>query len=87
MPRVARELPDRRDRMREQRPEDDFGALVERLLRRLLGAAGAAAVVLHQQLDVGDVEFGERKLGSVAHRLRGHAGIAALRQRQDQSRP
>ena len=70
--------------MREQRPEDDFGALGERLLRRLLRAAGGAAVVLHQKLDVGIVEFGERHLGGVAHRLRRRAGIALRRQRQDQ---
>ena len=44
---------------------------LERLLRRLLRAARRAAVVLHQKLDVGIVEFGERHLGGVAHRQRG----------------
>ena len=67
----AREPADRTDREREQRPEDDLGALVEHLLRRLLGALRAAAVVLHQQLEVRVVEFRERHLGGVAHGLRG----------------
>ena len=40
------------DRMREQRPDDDLGALGQRLLRRLLRAAGGAAVILDQELDV-----------------------------------
>ena len=71
--------------MREQRPDDDLGALGERLLRRLLRAAGGAAVVLHQKLDVGAVEFGQRHLGGVLHRLRHGAGVAAGRQRQDQA--
>ena len=73
--------------MREQRADDDLGALVERLLRGLLSAGGGAAIVFHQKLDVGAVELGERHLGGVLHRLRDDAGIAAGRQRQDQRRP
>ena len=71
--------------MREQRAEDDLGAFLEQLLRRLLRAGRAAAVVLHQKLDVGIVELAERELGRVAHRLRGHAGISGCAERQDQS--
>ena len=41
-----------------------------------LRALRRAAVVLHQQLDVGVLEFGERHLGGVLHRLRRDAGIA-----------
>ena len=81
----ARELPDRTDGEREQGSEDDLGAFVERLLGGLLRARRAAAVVLHQQLDVGIVEFRERHLGGIAHRLRGHRRVAARRQRQDQA--
>jgi hypothetical protein len=73
--------------LREQRTDDDLGALGERLLRRLLRASGVAAVVLHEQLHVRAVEFGKRHLGRVAHRQRGDAGIAASRQRQDQGDP
>ena len=82
---LARRRADDADRMREQRPDDDLGALGERLLRRLLRAAGVAAVVLHQKLDVRAVEFGQRHLGGVLHRLRHGAGVAAGRQRQDQA--
>ena len=63
---------------------DHLGAFVERLLRRLLGAARGAAVILDQELDVGAVEFDQRHLGGVLHGLRGDAGVAASRQRQDQ---
>ena len=80
-----RHLPDDADRLREQRPEDDLGAFVERLLGALPRRLGGAAVVLHQELDVGGIELGERHLGGVAHRLPGDAGIAAGRQRQDQA--
>ena len=75
------------DRMRKQRPDDDLGALGERLLRRLLRAARGAAVVLDQELDVRAVEFGQRHLGRVLHRQRHGAGVAAGRQRQDQADP
>ena len=71
--------------MREQRTENDLGAFVDQLLRRLLRARRAAAVVLHQKLDVRIVEFTQRQLGGVAHRLRGHAGIAGRAERQDES--
>ena len=80
----ARHLADRLNRLREQRPDDDLGAFAQRLLRRLRRAAGRAGVVLHQKLDVGAVELGERHLGGVLHRQRGDAGVAAGRQRQDQ---
>ena len=66
-------------------PSDDLGAFVDRLLRDLLRALRAAGVVLDQELDVGILEFRERHLGGVLHRLRGDAGIARCRQRQDQA--
>ena len=72
-----------RHRMREQRPEEDLGAFIDRLRRRLLSAGRGAAVVLDHELDVGAAELGERHLGGIAHRLAGDAGIAASRERQD----
>ena len=58
---------------------------LERLLGALLRALRAAAIVLDQELDVGILEFRQRHLGGVLHRLRGDAGIAGGRQRQDQA--
>ena len=58
---------------------------VERLLGGRRAASAVAAVVLHQELDVGRIEFGERHLGGVAHGLPGNAGIAAGRQRQNEA--
>jgi hypothetical protein len=60
------------------------GAFVEHLLRRLLCTGSAAAVVLHQELDVGVVEFRQRHLGGIAHGLRRHRRVAAARQGQDE---
>jgi hypothetical protein len=80
----ARDLRRRRHRLREQRTEHQFGAFLQRLLRRLLRALRRAAVVLHQDLDIGIVEFEQRHLGCVLHRQRDAAGIALRRQRQDQ---
>ncbi len=85
MPRGRATEPTALDRFREQRADDDFGAFVDRLLRAGLRALRRAAVVLHQQLDVRILEFGERHIGGVFHRLRGDAGIALRRQRQDQA--
>ncbi len=82
----ARDLADEADRLRKQRPQNDLGALVERLLRAEPRRLGGAAVVLHQELDVGGIEFGERHFRGIAHRLAGNAGIAGRRQRQDESR-
>jgi hypothetical protein len=45
----------------------------------------AAAVILDQKLDVRILEFRQRHLGRVLHRLRGDAGIAGGRERQDQA--
>ena len=80
-----RHLPDDADRLRKQRSEDDLGSLVERLLCGEPRRLGGTAVILHQKLDVGRIEFGERHFRRVAHRLAGNAGIAAGRQRQDES--
>jgi hypothetical protein len=44
-----------------------------------------AAVILDQKLDVRILKFRQRHLGGILHRLRGDAGIARGRQRQDQS--
>ena len=80
----ARELRGRGNRKREQRSENDLGAFVSACWvpgRRLR----TAAVVLDQELDVGVLEFGQRHFGGVLHRLRGDAGIAGGRQRQDQA--
>ncbi len=79
-----RQLRGRRNGSREQRTQNHFRALAERLLRDLLGALRAAAVILDQELDVGILKLGQRHLGRVLHRLRGDAGIAGCRQRQDQ---
>ena len=49
------------------------------------GALRAAAVVLDQELDVRILEFRQRHFGGVLHRLRGDAGIARGRERQDQA--
>ena len=57
---AARELRDAGHRQREQRPENDFRALVERLLGALLRAGGGAGIVLDQKLEIGIAEFGER---------------------------
>ena len=75
----------RRHRGREQRAQNDFRALAERLLGDLLRALRAAAVILDQKLDVRILEFRQRHLGRVLHRLRGDAGIAGGRERQDQA--
>ncbi len=83
--RGARHLADEADRLRKQRPENDLGALVERLLGGELRRLGGAAVVLHQELDIGSVEFGDRHFRGIAHRLAGDAGIAGRRQRQNQA--
>src|SRR5262249_5262602 len=85
-PHIARscELPDRRYRMCEDRSENDLATLVERLLRSLLGAGRAAAVVLEQKLQIRNVELGERHFGGVAHRGTGGAGVTGGGQRQDE---
>ena len=79
-----RHLADEADRLRKQRPENDLGALVERLLGAELRRLGGAAVVFHQELDVRIIEFGDRHFRGIAHRLAGKAGIAGRRQRQDE---
>ena len=81
----ARQLRGRRNRQRKQRAQNDLGAFVERLLGALLRALRVAAVILDQELDVRVLEFRQRHLGGVLHRLRGDAGIAGGRQRQDQA--
>ena len=86
MPRLRATCADRAHGFREQRTDDDFGALVDRLLRGGLRALRRAGVVFDQQLDVRILEFGERHFRRVLHRLRGDAGIALRRQRQDQRR-
>src|SRR5262249_56503584 len=81
------ELPDRRHRMCEDRSENDLATLIERLLRSLLGAGRAAAVVLEQKLQIRNVELGERHFGGVAHRGTGGAGVTGGGQRQDRPAP
>src|SRR6185312_752885 len=66
----ARQLRGRRHRGGEQRAQNDFRALAERLLGHLLGALRTAAVILDQKLDVRTLEFRQRHLGRVLHRLR-----------------
>ncbi len=70
----AGQLRRRRNRQREQRAEDDLGAFVERLLRALLRALRAAAVVLDQKLDVRDSGIppapSRRRSSSTARRRR-----------------
>jgi hypothetical protein len=51
----------------------------------LLRALRAAAVILDQKLDIRILEFRQRHLGRVLHRLRGDAGIAGGREWQDQA--
>src|SRR3954468_8444395 len=80
----ARDLCGGAHRDREERPEDDLGALGECLLRCLLCTAGVAAVVLHQKLDVGIGKFRERHFGSIAHRAADRRAIAGSREWQDQ---
>jgi len=65
--------------LRKQRTENDFRAFVERLLRALLGTLRIAGVILDQELDVRILEFRQRHLGGILHRLRGDAGIACGR--------
>ena len=60
-----RHLPDDVDRLRKQRPKDDLGAFVERLLGAQPRRLGGAAVVLHQERDVGGIELGDRHFGGV----------------------
>ncbi|GLR95377.1 hypothetical protein ACVIU7_001813 [Bradyrhizobium liaoningense] len=79
----ARDLRHRRNRLREQWPEDDLGAFVDRLLRADLRALRAAIVVLDQELDVRVLELGQCHLGGVAHGLRGEPGIAGGGERQN----
>ena len=70
----ARQLRGRRNRQRKQRTENDLGAFVERLLRALLRALRAAAVVLDQELDVRDSGIppapSRRRSSSIAPRRR-----------------
>ena len=75
---------DRAHRLREQRAEDDLSALVHRRLRAGLRALRRTAVVLHQQLDVGILEIGQRQLGGILQR-RADAGATLSRHRQDQA--
>ena len=84
-PARARQLRRCRNRERKQRTQNDLGAFVERLLRSLARALRTAGVILDQKLDIGILEFRQRHLGGVLHGLRGDAGIAGGRQRQDQS--
>ena len=85
MLRVRAICPTTADRLREQRPDDDLGAFVERLFRGRPRAVRRAGIVLHQQLNAGvGVKFRERHLRRVAHRLTGEAGIAGRRQRQNE---
>ena len=79
-----RQLPDHADRLREQRPKDDLGTLVQSLLGALPRRLGGAAVIFHQELNIGRIELGDRHFGRVAHRLTGNAGIAARGQRQNE---
>ena len=81
----AGDLADGAHGLREQRADDDLGALVERLLRAGLRGLRHAGVVFDQQLDVRILEFVERHFRRVLHRLRGDAGVARRRQRQDQA--
>ena len=81
----ARQLRGGRDRAREQRPQNDLRAFLERLLGGLLRALRGAAVILDQKLDVRILEFRQRHLGGVLHRLRGDAGVAGGRERQQQA--
>jgi hypothetical protein len=81
---MLRELTDRANGEREKGSENDFGPFVERLLRRLLRAGSIAAVVLHQELNVGAVEFRNRELGRIAHGLAGHERISCSGKRQDE---
>ena len=80
----ARDLADRADRLGKQRPEDHLGAFIDRLLRRGLRGLRRAGVVFDQELDIRVLEFVERHFGGILHRLRGDAGVAGRRQRQDQ---
>ena len=65
----ARDLPRRLHRLCKQRSDDDLRLLAAPVRGELRTAR--SAVVLHQQLNVGIVELGDRHLGRVTHRLRG----------------
>ena len=71
-------------RWAEQRPEDNFGAFLDRGLRRGSRALRGAAIVLHDELDIGRAEFREREIGGVFHGLRDGARIAARAERQNE---
>ena len=68
----------------EERPDDELGALRDRLLGGLARPLGGAAVVLHQDRDVGVLELADRKVGGVTQRGRGDGALALPGQRQDQ---
>jgi hypothetical protein len=70
--------------MCEDRPENDLRAFLDGLVGRRLRALRGAAVVLDEQLHVRRLELGQRHFGGVLHRLRGCAGIAGGRHRQQQ---
>ena len=71
--------------LREQRPENDLRALVDRLLAQPAARSAALpASSFTSSWMSGLVEFRERQFGGILHRLRGEAGIATGRQRQDQ---
>lgn len=71
--------------MRKQRPENDFRALVERLLCTDLRRFRGAPIVFDEQRYVGSVEFRECHFRGVAHGLAGDARIAGRRQRQNET--
>ena len=56
----------------------------KRLLRGRLRALGRAAIVLHEEGDVGALEFAERQFGGVAHALRHHGALPRTAHGQDQ---
>ena len=78
-------MSDEADRLREQRPEDDLGAFIDRLLCADTCGFCGAAIVFDQKLNVRIVELGDRHFRGVAQGLTGDPGIAGSRQRQDES--
>ena len=82
---IARERCDRFDRAGEQRPDDDFGAFAQELLRRGSGIGRRAGILGGHQNDGLIAGIVERQFCGPHHRLgqRPHIGVGIIKRQDD----